>query len=61
MKSDDYFRHKLKPTDFPRRIAMCQDILTKSNVDPTWLPNLWTSDEANFNLNGFGVIFKNEM
>ena len=31
---------------------MCQFILDKTETDPTWLDNLWTSDEANFNLNG---------
>ena len=31
---------------------MCQQILTKADADPAWLNNLWTSDEANFNLNG---------
>jgi hypothetical protein len=33
-------------------MAMCQQILQQSSADPAWLPNLWTSDEANFNLNG---------
>ena len=47
-----YLRNKLKPSDFPRRLAMCQHILQKNTDDPTWLPNMWTSDEANFNLNG---------
>ena len=31
---------------------MCTAVIEKNNTDPTWLPNLWTSDEANFNLNG---------
>ena len=31
---------------------MCDFVLQKNAADPTWLPNLWTSDEANFNLNG---------
>ena len=35
---------------------MCQHILYKSNTDPTWLSNLWTSDEANFNLNGINIL-----
>ena len=47
-----YLRHKLKESDFPRRLAMCQYILQKAETDPTWLSSIWTSDEANFNLNG---------
>ena len=45
-------RNKLKEADFPKRLSMCQLILTKADADPAWLSNLWTSDEANFNLNG---------
>jgi hypothetical protein len=37
---------------------MCQHILEMSNTDPTWLPNMWTSDEANFNLNGIEIELK---
>ena len=45
-------RNKLKEADYPKRLTMCQQILTKADADPAWLNNLWTSDEANFNLNG---------
>ena len=46
------YKNKLKPCDFPRRVAMCNHVLTRNGEDQTWLNNLWTSDEANFNLNG---------
>ena len=45
-------RHKLNPADIPRRVSMCQHIIQQNDDDPSWLSNLWTSDEANFNLNG---------
>ena len=45
-------KHKLKEADIPKRLAMCNYILSKNDDDPQWLSNLWTSDEANFNLNG---------
>ena len=51
-------RHKLSPADVPRRLAMCESIIQKNANDPSWLPKLWTSDEANFNLNGKICIFK---
>ena len=47
-----YCRHKLKESDYPRRLLMCQNILQRADADPSWLSNIWTSDEANFNLNG---------
>ena len=47
-----YIRHKLSPADVPRRLAMCESVIQKNVDDPSWLPKLWTSDEANFNLNG---------
>lgn len=31
---------------------MCNYVIQKNTSDPSWLPKLWTSDEANFNLNG---------
>ena len=36
---------------------MCQHILQKNQTEPNWLDNLWTSDEANFNLNGNHNIY----
>ena len=46
------YKHKLKEADYPKRLAVCQEVLRKNQEDPNWLPNMWTSDEANFNLNG---------
>ena len=48
-------RHKLNPADIPRRLAMSNYVIQKNTSDPSWLSKLWTSDEANFNLNG--IIF----
>ena len=45
-------RNALKESDFPRRLEMCRFIVEKNEAEPNWLKNLWTSDEANFNLNG---------
>ena len=50
-------RKQLKEADFPKRLYMCQQILSKADMDPNWLGNLWTSDEANFNLNGKKMFY----
>ena len=46
------YKHKLKEADIPKRLDMCNFITRKYDEDPNWLSKLWTSDEANFNLNG---------
>ena len=47
-----HYRHILKPADKVKRVTMCQQVLNKFASDPTWLDNVWMSDEAVFSLNG---------
>jgi hypothetical protein len=37
---------------------MCNYVIQKNASDASWLPKLWTSDEANFNLNGNIIYLK---